>query len=201
MTLSILSDKPIPANAKDTQLACGFGVHLSSSTGLAQPTSDTSCPQIGCTEQNQQAIDARKAGQSRQFDIPTGRFVIFKERLNAPTTTPHPAQGVSNWQGGGAVADIASHTFRRVLMGGIEGEHIKWAIAVLFGPFDAWQVDGMAATDRQIIGHFVEVYVLCSLETCMERDPKGLYAKAQSGEITTLPGLQTSYEAPENARW
>jgi hypothetical protein len=95
MTLSILSDKPIPANAKDTQLACGFGVHLSSSTGLAQPTSDTSCPQIGCTEQNQQAIDARKAGQSRQFDIPTGRFVIFKERLNAPTTTPHPAQGVT----------------------------------------------------------------------------------------------------------
>lgn len=52
---------------------------------------------------------------------------------------------------------------------------------------------------RQTISHFAEVYVQCSLEACMERDPKSLYVKAQSGEITTLPGLQTFYEAPENA--
>src|SRR5438552_7833840 len=51
---------------------------------------------------------------------------------------------------------------------------------------------------RREISRFAEVYVRCSLETCMARDPKGLYAKAQAGQITTLSGLQAPYEAPEN---
>ena len=38
---------------------------------------------------------------------------------------------------------------------------------------------------REIIGaaDFVEVFVRASYETCAERDPKGLYAKASAGEI------------------
>jgi adenylylsulfate kinase len=52
---------------------------------------------------------------------------------------------------------------------------------------------------RQRIPQFAEVYVQCALATCMERDPKGLYAKARAGEIATLPGLQTPYEAPKYA--
>lgn len=51
---------------------------------------------------------------------------------------------------------------------------------------------------RQRIDQFAEVHVQCSLETCMQRDPKGLYARALSGEITNLPGLQTGYEAPRH---
>lgn len=50
---------------------------------------------------------------------------------------------------------------------------------------------------RRNIDHFAEIYVQCSLETCMQRDPKGLYAKAQSGEITNLPGLQSTYDVPQ----
>jgi adenylylsulfate kinase len=46
--------------------------------------------------------------------------------------------------------------------------------------------------------NFYEVYVKCSLETCMKRDPKGLYKKALSGEIKDLTGLQDPYEEPEN---
>jgi adenylylsulfate kinase len=46
--------------------------------------------------------------------------------------------------------------------------------------------------------NFYEVYVKCSLETCIGRDPKGLYKKAQSGEIKDLTGLQDPYEEPEN---
>lgn len=49
---------------------------------------------------------------------------------------------------------------------------------------------------RQEIGNFVEVYVKCSLETCMKRDPKGLYKKALKGEIKDLTGLQDPYEEP-----
>jgi adenylylsulfate kinase len=46
--------------------------------------------------------------------------------------------------------------------------------------------------------NFYEVYVKCSLEACIERDPKGLYKKALAGEIKDLTGLQDPYEEPEN---
>lgn len=52
---------------------------------------------------------------------------------------------------------------------------------------------------RQEIGkQFVEVYASCSLQTCMKRDPKGLYKKAAAGEIKDLTGLQDTYEIPDS---
>lgn len=44
--------------------------------------------------------------------------------------------------------------------------------------------------------HFAEVYVQCSLTTCQERDPKGLYARAQAGVIEQLPGAGAVFEPP-----
>ncbi|MGC8645648.1 MAG: adenylyl-sulfate kinase [Thermoplasmata archaeon] len=49
---------------------------------------------------------------------------------------------------------------------------------------------------RKEIGNFVEVYVRCPLDILIKRDPKGLYKKALSGEITNLTGLQDPYEEP-----
>ena len=49
---------------------------------------------------------------------------------------------------------------------------------------------------RELIKDFVEVYVKCSLETCMRRDPKGLYKRALKGEISDMTGLQDVYEEP-----
>jgi len=49
---------------------------------------------------------------------------------------------------------------------------------------------------RQTVERFVEVYVKCSLETCMARDEKGIYEKALAGQATTVPGLQVPYEPP-----
>lgn len=46
-------------------------------------------------------------------------------------------------------------------------------------------------------GEFIEVYVKCSLETCEERDPKGLYKKARTGEIPNFTGISSPYEAPD----
>lgn len=43
---------------------------------------------------------------------------------------------------------------------------------------------------------FIEVYVKCSLEECERRDPKGLYKKARSGEITSFTGVSASYDVP-----
>ena len=47
-------------------------------------------------------------------------------------------------------------------------------------------------------GEFVEVFVDASLELCASRDPKGLYKKAQAGEIKNFTGFDSPYEAPEN---
>ncbi|MEJ2393669.1 MAG: adenylyl-sulfate kinase [Candidatus Thiodiazotropha sp.] len=47
-------------------------------------------------------------------------------------------------------------------------------------------------------GDFIEVYVKCSLETCEERDVKGLYKKARAGVIPHFTGISSPYEAPAN---
>ncbi len=46
-------------------------------------------------------------------------------------------------------------------------------------------------------GDFIEVFVDTSLQECMLRDPKGLYAKAKAGAIRNFTGIDAPYEAPE----
>ena len=55
-------------------------------------------------------------------------------------------------------------------------------------------------TARELLeeGEFIEVFVKCSLETCIERDPKGLYKKAIAGEIPNFTGISDPYEEPSN---
>ena len=45
---------------------------------------------------------------------------------------------------------------------------------------------------------FHEVYVKAGVETCEERDPKGLYRRARSGEIPDFTGVSAPYEVPES---
>ena len=54
---------------------------------------------------------------------------------------------------------------------------------------------------RSIIGpeDFLEVFVEASFETCAERDPKGLYAKAKSGAIPDFTGRDSRFEPPDPA--
>jgi adenylylsulfate kinase len=52
---------------------------------------------------------------------------------------------------------------------------------------------------RKMMGEdFIEVYCRCPVEVCEERDVKGLYKKARSGEIKDFTGISAPYEAPEN---
>jgi adenylylsulfate kinase len=51
---------------------------------------------------------------------------------------------------------------------------------------------------RSGIERFIEVHIDCPLAVCAARDPKGLYRRAQSGAATNMPGVQTTYEAPEH---
>ena len=49
---------------------------------------------------------------------------------------------------------------------------------------------------RNIGEDFIEVFVDAPLEVCAERDVKGLYKKAFSGEIPQFTGVSDPYEAP-----
>jgi len=51
---------------------------------------------------------------------------------------------------------------------------------------------------RREIGDFVEVYVKCPLEVCMQRDVKGMYKRALAGEIENFTGVSDPYEEPLN---
>ncbi len=53
---------------------------------------------------------------------------------------------------------------------------------------------------KDIIGEddFIEIYINASIETCEDRDVKGLYKKARKGEIKDFTGISAPFEAPEN---
>jgi len=55
---------------------------------------------------------------------------------------------------------------------------------------------------KEIIGadNFIEVYVNASLNTCEERDVKGLYQKARNGEIKDFTGITAPFEAPKSPK-
>jgi adenylylsulfate kinase len=53
---------------------------------------------------------------------------------------------------------------------------------------------------KQIIGEgFMEIFIDADLSTCEERDPKGLYKKARTGEIKEFTGISSPFENPQNA--
>jgi adenylylsulfate kinase len=51
---------------------------------------------------------------------------------------------------------------------------------------------------RQQIARFMEVFVDSPLDTCIRRDPKGIYRKAREGQAGHVPGVQVAYEPPDS---
>ncbi len=68
-------------------------------------------------------------------------------------------------------------------------------IVSFISPFKA---ERRMARDLFPQGEFIEVFVDTPIEECIKRDPKGLYKKAQAGEIPNFTGISSDYEPPEN---
>ena len=69
------------------------------------------------------------------------------------------------------------------------------AIVPIISPFIASrELARKIHTDRQL--RFIEVHVATPVDECERRDPKGLYAKVRSGQMTGLSGVDSAYEAP-----
>lgn len=67
-------------------------------------------------------------------------------------------------------------------------------IVALVSPFKS---DRRAARDLFNHGEFIEVFIDTPAGICIQRDPKGLYAKAQAGAMPNMTGIGQRYEPPE----
>jgi adenylylsulfate kinase len=92
--------------------------------------------------------------------------------------------------------DREIHARRVVYLSKILSRNGIISIVSLISPYRDFR--RYARSETNMNNNFYEVYVKCSLETCIVRDPKGLYKKALSGEIKDLTGLQDPYEEPDN---
>jgi adenylylsulfate kinase len=92
--------------------------------------------------------------------------------------------------------DREMHARRVVYLSKLLSRNGIISVVCLISPYREFR--RYARSETNINDNFYEVYVKCSLETCIRRDPKGLYKKALSGEINDLTGLQDPYEEPEN---
>jgi bifunctional enzyme CysN/CysC len=68
-------------------------------------------------------------------------------------------------------------------------------ITSFISPYQTDRARARAAAGQQ----FHEVYVKANLAVCEQRDPKGLYKRARSGEITNFTGVSSPYEPPSAA--
>lgn len=67
------------------------------------------------------------------------------------------------------------------------------AISAFISPYRSDRARARAAAGDD----FHEIYIKASLEVCEQRDPKGLYARARSGDLKEFTGVSAPYEAPE----
>jgi adenylylsulfate kinase len=70
-------------------------------------------------------------------------------------------------------------------------------VVVLTAFVSPFRADRARARELVASGDFIEIYCAADLGVCEERDTKGLYAKARSGEIKEFTGISSPYEAPE----
>jgi adenylylsulfate kinase len=84
-------------------------------------------------------------------------------------------------------------------IGWVASRFTRHGVATLVSAISPYR-DTRAAARAMVEEHgtFVEVFVDTSVEECANRDVKGLYAKAFSGEIKEFTGVSDPYEAPED---
>lgn len=88
--------------------------------------------------------------------------------------------------------DRETHLRRIIFVSKLLVRHQAAVVVAAVSPYQ-----GMREEARKEIGAFVEVFLNCPLEVCLERDPKGLYKKARAGEIKNVTGLDDPYEPPQ----
>ena len=70
-------------------------------------------------------------------------------------------------------------------------------LVVLAAFISPYRADRQMVRERFARGDFLEVFVDTPLAVCEQRDPKGLYVRARSGEVPNFTGVSAPYEEPQ----
>lgn len=92
-------------------------------------------------------------------------------------------------------ADRKENVRRAAEVARLTYDHGNLTLCSFISPFNS---DRDFARTLLPASRFIEIYVKCDLEVLKRRDPKGLYAKALSGEIAQFTGISSPYEVPKN---
>jgi len=75
---------------------------------------------------------------------------------------------------------------------------VEAGLIVLVSFISPYRSDRDSARDRFEPGEFLEVFIDTPVAECRRRDPKGLYRRADAGELRNFTGVSAPYEAPLN---
>ena len=73
---------------------------------------------------------------------------------------------------------------------------VEAGLIVIVSFISPYRAERMLARERVGGEEFLEIFVDTPIEECRRRDPKGLYGKADSGQIRNFTGVDAPYEAP-----
>jgi bifunctional enzyme CysN/CysC len=80
----------------------------------------------------------------------------------------------------------------------VAGLMVDAGLIVLVSFISPFVAERRMARERVEGGEFIEVFVNTPIEVAEQRDPKGLYQKARSGELANFTGIDSPYEATES---
>jgi len=78
-----------------------------------------------------------------------------------------------------------------------EFQQTELVIVAMITPLKSMRDSARDVLIKYCDANFIEVYMDTPLETCEQRDPKGLYKKVRAGEIKDFTGIDSPYEIPE----
>ena len=77
---------------------------------------------------------------------------------------------------------------------------VEAGLIVLVSFISPYRAERMLARDCVEAGEFLEIFVDTPVDECRRRDPKGLYRRADAGQIRNFTGVDAPYEAPSGPR-
>ena len=92
--------------------------------------------------------------------------------------------------------DILENNRRIAILANSRKSFVDFVLVPIISPF----IEGRENARKLISDNFFELFINCPIEYCIQRDVKGLYKKALSGDIDNFIGISRSvpYEEPEN---
>ena len=73
---------------------------------------------------------------------------------------------------------------------------VEAGLIVLVSFISPYRAERMLARDCVTEGEFLEIFVDTPVDECRRRDPKGLYRRADAGQIVNFTGVDAPYESP-----